>query len=318
MTEHKGRNESEGAAPGPARGYAGDYLKTEPLVELLGPLPAGMLAGGMLAGVALAVSFGSGSAAIVATTILVVSLACWWWRRHRRNDLRKGHTAERQVGRALEQAVTAEGCAVAHNVTAIMDSGDIDHIVATPQKVWVIETKYRRVPENRFPKVLSRLHECRARVQAVLPPGTPVQACLVLAYEESGVQAIRDGIRVYNNDRFRHALLPSLKEERLGPGEVDAQVAAVVWRLSRGEAVADVPRTGEPPLRGRRASAQSDATNPVGPTGKPPKAYKRWTTADDRELMRLSEAGWDRKRLAEHFGRRPNAIRRRVRKLLGD
>ena len=228
-TRQLGRDGHERVAPGPVRGYAGDYLRTGLLVELLGPLPAAMLSAGMLVGVAVGVWAGADFGLPVATATLLVSLAWWWWRRRRRRDLQKGHVAERQVGRALEEAVTAKGCAVAHNVTALMDSGDIDHIVATPQSVWVIETKYRRVPGNRFPKVLSRLHACRARVEAVLPPGTPVRACLVLAYEEDGVQAERDGVRVYNNDRFRRELLRDLKAERIGPVEVDEQVSGVVW-----------------------------------------------------------------------------------------
>ena len=305
--------------PGPVRGYAGDYLQTELLVELLGPLPAAMLSAGMLVGVAVGVWAGADFGLPVATATLLVSLAWWWWRRRRRSDLLKGHVAERQIGRALEEAVTAKGCAVAHNVTALMDSGDVDHIVATPQSVWVIETKYRRVPGNRFPKVLSRLHACRARVEAVLPPGTPVRACLVLAYEEDGVQAERDGVRVYNNDRFRRELLRDLKAERIGPVEVDEQVSGVVWRLSRGEGVPDFPRTSGPPTPpGQRRSADSDAPPAGGTSRRFPNAYKPWTREEDDELLRLREAGWHPRSLAGRFGRRQSAIKSRLRKLRQD
>ena len=65
------------------------------------------------------------------------------WRSPKRRDFDKGHVAERQIGRALEQAITARGCAIAHNVTGVMNSGDVDHIVATPLCVWVIETIWR-------------------------------------------------------------------------------------------------------------------------------------------------------------------------------
>ena len=192
----------------------------------------------MLLGVAIALWVAAYVTVVVGTTAVVGSLFLWGWRRRRRDALRKGHIAERQIGRALEQAITAKGCAIAHNVTAIMDSGDIDHIVATPQSVWVIETKYRRVPDDRFPKVLSRLHACRGRVEALLPRGTPVRSCLVLAYEEDGVKRERDGILVYNHETFHDEFVARLREERQGPVAVDQSVTRSPMRrprpLSRG------------------------------------------------------------------------------------
>ena len=65
-------------------------------------------------------------------------------------NLEKGVAAETLVGRAIERAITAENCAVAHSVKEIAKVGDIDHIVATPSAVWVIETKYKWVPKAKF------------------------------------------------------------------------------------------------------------------------------------------------------------------------
>ena len=59
-------------------------------------------------------------------------------------NLRKGGDAENRVGQIIEYAITARNCAVAHSVTAIAKVGDIDHLVATPAAVWVVETKYKR------------------------------------------------------------------------------------------------------------------------------------------------------------------------------
>ncbi|MDE0355177.1 MAG: nuclease-related domain-containing protein [Deltaproteobacteria bacterium] len=69
-------------------------------------------------------------------------------------NLRKGLDAEMLVGQTIERAMTAENCAVAHSVKEIAEGGDIDHIIATPKAVWVIETKYKKVRKDRFPKVL--------------------------------------------------------------------------------------------------------------------------------------------------------------------
>ena len=69
--------------------------------------------------------------------------------------LTKGMGAEERVGQLIEYGITARDCAVAHSVTEIAKVGDIDHIVATPAGIRVIETKYRRVPKRVFPRVLS-------------------------------------------------------------------------------------------------------------------------------------------------------------------
>ena len=50
--------------------------------------------------------------------------------------------AERNVGGLIEYGITAPGCAIAHSVTEIAEIGDIDHLVATPGCLWVVETKY--------------------------------------------------------------------------------------------------------------------------------------------------------------------------------
>ena len=49
-----------------------------------------------------------------------------------RSNIEKGMDAEMRVGQAIDYAVAAPRCAVAHNVTKIAKYGDIDHIVLTP------------------------------------------------------------------------------------------------------------------------------------------------------------------------------------------
>ena len=54
---------------------------------------------------------------------------------------------------------------------------------ATPMRVWVIQTKYRRVSKKSFSKVLSRIAANTDTVRQWVPAGMPVRGCLVLAYE---------------------------------------------------------------------------------------------------------------------------------------
>ncbi len=312
MANKDAANNDDVPAPGPVRVQAGTYLETELLAEALGPLPALFLGAGVVFGAGL--YRWSGWMPTLGIGIASLGVACFWlWRKRRRQRLRKGHLAERQIGRALEQAITAKGCAVAHNVTGVMDSGDIDHIVATRHNVWVIETKYRRVQEEAFDNVLRRLHACRRSVEAMLPSGTPVRACLVLAYEGRSVRNGRDGIEVFNHETFREVLLPKLRAERNeapDTADIDERVAGTVWRLSRGEDALAV-EAAEDQDRGERGEGHDVDEVRL----RHPRAYQRWTAEEDRRLRDLHEAGWDEADLASEFGRQPSAIRSRLRKL---
>ena len=108
--------------------------------------------GAWLGGVWVSVGFGGA---------ILVAVAAFWvvfrkLGRGRLGRLEKGEDAEVRAGQFIEHALTAPDCAVAHSVTAIARIGDIDHLVATPVRLWVIETKYRRVPREHFPEVLRR------------------------------------------------------------------------------------------------------------------------------------------------------------------
>ena len=91
--------------------------------------------------------------------------------RVRLGNLVKGEKAETHAGHAIEYALTAANCAVAHSVTTIARVGDIDHLVATPVRLWVIETKYRRVPRERFPEVLRQIADNTNAVWEWAPAG---------------------------------------------------------------------------------------------------------------------------------------------------
>ena len=81
--------------------------------------------------------------------ILIVIVASWIAfrsvERGRLERLEKGENAEVRTGQTIEYAITAPNCAVAHTVTDIARVGDVDHIVATPVRLWVIETRSREL-----------------------------------------------------------------------------------------------------------------------------------------------------------------------------
>lgn len=100
-------------------------------------------------------------------------------------DMRKGARAEETIGQAIEYALTRDTCAVAHHVEDedIAQIGDIDHLVVTPDGLWVIETKHGRVPKSEFAETLRRI---AANVEGVREwaPGVRVTGCLVFANKQ--------------------------------------------------------------------------------------------------------------------------------------
>ena len=149
------------------------------------------------------------------------------------DNLRKGSDAEDHVGQTIEYAITAENCAVAHSVTEIAKVGDIDHIVATPVAIWVIETKYQRVPSKSFPEVLSRIAANTDAVRQWAPAGTSVRGCLVLAYateiKRRNYFHDKEKIVAYTPDMLMRDMRREARENR----RVDEQVSKNIWKLGR-------------------------------------------------------------------------------------
>ena len=150
----------------------------------------------------------------------------------RLGDMRKGAGAEETVGQAIEYALTRESCAVAHNVEEIANVGDIDHLVATPLGLWVIETKYRRVPKSEFPGTLRRIADNVAGVRD-WAPGTRVTGCLVFAtaQEPPPNETFEWGserIRCFEN---ANSLARELRAEARKEGG-SFKIARRVWKLA--------------------------------------------------------------------------------------
>ena len=159
----------------------------------------------------------------------------------RLKDMKKGAQAEETVGQAIEYALTRESCAVAHHVEGIASVGDIDHLVATPLGLWVIETKHGRVPKSEFPETLRRIAN---NVEGVRQwaPGTPVTGCLVFAREQKPPPKLTfewgsETIRCFKNAK---SLMHKLRAEAHKEGG-SSELAQRVWKLGSLEGAADSP-----------------------------------------------------------------------------
>ena len=84
---------------------------------------------------------------------------------------------------AIEHALAAPGCALAYSVSTIARAGVIDHLVATPVRLWVIAAIDRRVFREELPNVLAEIADNTTAVWDWVPQGTPVRGCLVLGGE---------------------------------------------------------------------------------------------------------------------------------------
>ena len=217
---------------------AGEWVRTR--MRYSAAVVLAVLSGivGLLAGVVLSGVFGWQS--VMLPALCLAALAILVVRRYEKGGfsrLLKGTAAERNVGGSIEYALTTPGCAVAHSVTEIADIGDIDHLVATPSCLWVVETKYRKVPNERFAEVLRRIRVNLEAVRRWAPPGTDVRGCLVLATENGLPRK-----RMYENGQVEvfnpKSLVRELKRESMMPTSKENVVTARrVWELAGGKLI---------------------------------------------------------------------------------
>lgn len=215
-----------------ARRSPAAWLRRRLIARHLGLLLPTCVAGGVLAGVLL-VQWLPQLYLTVATAVVVAG-GYVWWRLGRRalSNLERGRDAEYRVGQVIEYALVPRECAVAHGVTEIAAVGDIDHLVGTRRGLWVIETKVRAVPPDRFPEVLDRIAQNVRAVEA-WAAGVPVRGCPVLLepfYGKRDYEA-KDGVPVVVHDE--QSLRDVLRAEVGEDGPVGPELARRVWELGR-------------------------------------------------------------------------------------
>ena len=148
------------------------------------------------------------------------------------SNMRKGLRAEARIGHTIEWALSSYACAVAHNVMDHSPGGDIDHLVATPKGLWVIETKYGRVNDKRFPNTLRSIarnvHDVREQI-----PNANVTGCLVFATDPGKVSPSYD----YDGEQILcfpdpNSLAHALRKEARSTASSN-ELAKLVWDLRR-------------------------------------------------------------------------------------
>jgi len=153
----------------------------------------------------------------------------------------RGLEAERRVGSMLDYTLALPQCASAHDVRETLGLlGNIDHVVCTPQRVWVIETKSHYLERKKYPKALSQAARNARHVEKHLETSIPVQAALVIAKytkkEESKEHEQRESegrpVRVFTPMGLCKVLREEIRQE---PACADAgersRVLKAIWKL---------------------------------------------------------------------------------------
>ena len=214
-----------------ARRSAAAWLRQRVMGRYLGLLIPTCVGGGVLVGALLVPWLPQLHWAVGAAVVVVGGFWLLYGRRSLSN-LEKGLDAEYRIGQVIEYALVPRECAVAHGVTEIAAVGDIDHLVGVRRGLWVIETKVRAVPQERFPAVLDRI---AANVHAVeaWAGDVPVHGCLALLVPFRGKRDYEaaDGTPVVVHDE--QSLRDMLRAEAGEDGPVGRELARRVWELGR-------------------------------------------------------------------------------------
>ena len=132
---------------------------------------------------------------------------------------------------AIKHALAAPGCAVAHSVSTIARAGVIEHLVATPVRLWVITAIGRRVSREELPNVFAAIADNTTAVWDWAPQGTPVRGCLVLGGERRQARTRYDYGKGPVVVHTPATLARELKAESERSRELDERVADAVGKL---------------------------------------------------------------------------------------
>lgn len=152
----------------------------------------------------------------------------------------KGLKAERYVGQSIQDALLAGNCTVVHGVDLLPGiaglRGGIDHVVATPRSVYVVETKWRPVPKEGVNRVVREVDAKAQLMRAWLEKHghhVPVEGRLVLASDydrEASPYEVDGGRQIWamNVAQLREELNSDRVAQR---GPVSSKLGALVRSL---------------------------------------------------------------------------------------
>ena len=197
---------------------------------------------GWLLGVVLAQIAPTSAALAVGAVFIAAGIGKLLWGsgqrsgRWRLNDMRKGAYAEELIGQAIEYALVRSNCAVAHGVTEVAKVGDIDHLVATSRRLWVVESKQGRVPKKRFRETLRRIAENVEEVREWAPEAEVAGALVFVGDDGEGAKKVffwgDEPILCFES---RQLLMRALRDEAETKASLGSDLLRKVWMLGRVE-----------------------------------------------------------------------------------
>ena len=150
-------------------------------------------------------------------------------------NLLKGMVGETTVADVIERSMLQTfGCFVANDVRLPNTGGNIDHIVVTPQRVLVVETKYRRVIPKAFPQVIRRIVKCTDIVRKYVGSEVVVTGCLVFADPATKVKPTYSAprsqtIHAYTCPTLEATLKQECRKPRTLPEDVLEKIADLAF-----------------------------------------------------------------------------------------
>ncbi|MDE0241884.1 MAG: nuclease-related domain-containing protein [bacterium] len=132
---------------------------------------------------------------VVAVAVTGISFAVFLFvMRKVKSSWVRGLEAEQRVGDHIEHALVRPGCAFAHDVKeALGRGGNVDHVVLTPEGVWVVETKAVWLDSKSFQEALQQVTANVSLLRRHLDGfDAPVRGALVIADNDEFYEADHD------------------------------------------------------------------------------------------------------------------------------
>ena len=150
-------------------------------------------------------------------------------------NIQKGLAGEALIGDITERALLkSHGLYVAHDVATSTANNNIDHVVATPTMVLVVETKYQYLQKQAFAKTLRSIRNNVEFIEDFLEIDSNVLGCLVLAKETKPIKRTeydRAGpkVRVFNTKKYEEFLIQIANGDQVLPNNVYSKIEELAF-----------------------------------------------------------------------------------------
>lgn len=177
----------------------------------------------------------------ILSAVVVIGVCLWVVylvdsnRKYSFDNVTKGLAGEVLIGDITERTLLkSHGCIVGHDISSGKNRGNIDHLVVTPTRVIVVETKYQNLPLDKFSRTLTSIRRKVLETQRLLKLDSNVVGCLVLARESKLIKKTNyndkePAIRVFNTSSYQQFLLEDQGRRRVFPPRVLQQAEQLAY-----------------------------------------------------------------------------------------